>query len=170
MLRFMLRNMLITSRPEDSIVSAFVGALSVHIKNMGDLELAAGTHDDILAFLRTRLDSDKLNIYCDVLATKVQGLFQWAAVACGYILNPPGFFDFSGTKCIEHLLKPTADRRRPDPLDELYKEVLKGYFQEAQCLFRSVMGQLIAAFEPLSIQSLISLRLHASICYVYAPT
>src|SRR6266702_4274468 len=156
---------LITSRPEDGVESAFVGAPSVLIKYMDDLELAAKTHDDILAFLRTRLRSDELSIYCDALATKAEGLFQWAAVTCGYILEPPEFFDFSRIKCMEHLLKPTADHRRPDPLDELYEEVLKGYFrhQGAQRLFRSVMGQLIAAFEPLSIRSLITLRQHASI-------
>jgi len=155
----------ITSRPEDDIESAFVEAPSVRIKRMNDLELAAKTHDDILTVLRTRLHSDELIIYCDALATKAEGLFQWAAVACGYILEPPEFFDFSRIKCIEHLLKPTADNRRPDPLDELYEEVLKGYFrhQGAQRLFRSVMGQLIAAFEPLSIRSLIALRQHASI-------
>ena len=132
---------------------------------MDDLELAVKTHDDILTFLRTMLLSDALNIYCVALATKAEGLFQWAAVACGYILDPPGFFDFSTIKCIQHLLKPTVDHYRPDPLDGLYKEVLKGYFgdQGAQRLFRSVMEQLIAAFEPLSIRSLIALRRHASL-------
>ncbi len=156
---------LITSRPEDGIESAFVGAPSVRIKYMNDLELAAKTHYDILTFLRMMLLSEELNIYCDALATKAEGLFQWAAVACGYILDPPEFFGFSRVKCIKHLLKPTADHRRPDPLDELYEEVLKGYFrhQEAQLLFRSVMGQLIAAFEPLSFRVLITLRQRASI-------
>ncbi|KAH9024625.1 hypothetical protein EDB85DRAFT_269188 [Lactarius pseudohatsudake] len=158
----------ITSRPEDAIKSAFVGvgALSVRIESMDDPELAAETHGDILTFLRTKLDSDELNIHCDALATKAEGLFQWAAVACGYILEGPlEFFDFSRTKCIKHLLKLTADRHRPDPLDKLYDEVLKGYFTTpgAQRLFRSVVGQLIAASEPLSIRSLIALRPHASI-------
>ncbi len=156
---------LITSRPEDGIESAFVGAPSVRIKYMDDLELAAKTHDDILTFLRTTLLSEELNHYCDALATKAEGLFQWAAVACGYILDPPESFDFSRVKCIEHLLKRTVDRHRPDPLDELYEEVLKGYFrhQGAQRLFRSVVGQLIAAFEPLSTRSLIALRQRVSI-------
>jgi len=156
---------LITSRPEDGIESALVGAPSVRIKHMDDPELAASTRDDILTFLRTMLLSDGLNIYCAALATKAEGLFQWAAVACGYILDPPEFFGFSRVKCIEHLLKPMADHRRPDPLDELYEEVLKGYFrhQDAQRLFRSVMGQLIAALEPLSIRSLITLRQRAFI-------
>ncbi len=138
---------------------------------MDDLELAVKTHGDILTFLRTTLLTGELIHYCDTLATKAEGLFQWAAVACGYTLDPPDFFDFSWTKCLEHLLKPTADHRRPDPLDALCEEVLKGYFrhQGAQRLFRSVLGRLVAAFEPLSIQSLIALRRHASIDDDFGP-
>jgi hypothetical protein len=48
-------------------------------------------------------------------------------------------------------------------LDELYKDVLEGYFddQEARDLFRSVVGQLITSIEPLTIRLLIPLRQHA---------
>ncbi len=159
---------LITSRSEHDIESVFVGAPSVRIKHMDDLELAAKTHDDILALLRERLPSEEFRNYGNALAMKAEGLFQWAAVACGYILKPPGSFGFSKKKCIEHLLRLAADYHRQDhrqdPLDELYKEVLEGYFihQEAQLLFRSVVGQLITAFEPLSIRSLTTLRRHTS--------
>ena len=49
-------------------------------------------------------------------------------------------------------------------MDELYKEVLEGYFKEKETrdLFRSVVGQLITSIEPLTIRSLITLRQHAS--------
>jgi hypothetical protein len=49
-------------------------------------------------------------------------------------------------------------------LDELYTEVLEGYFKkkETRVLFRSVVGQLITSIEPLTIRSLITLRHHAS--------
>ncbi len=129
---------------------------------MDDRQLAAKTHDDILAFLQKRLPSEEFRNYGNALAIKAEGLFQWAAVACGYILKPPASFGFSKKKCIEHLLRLTADHHRQDPLDELYKEVLEGYFthQEARLLFRSVVGQLITAFEPLSIRSLTTLRHH----------
>jgi len=155
---------LITSRPEYDIESAFIGASSVRIKHMDDLELAAKTHDDILTFLRERLPSEEFRNYGNALAIKAEGLFQWAAVACGFILKPPGSFGFSKKKCIGHLLRLTADYHRQDPLDELYKEVLEEYFidQEARLLFRSVVGQLITAFEPLSIRSLTTLRHHTS--------
>ena len=150
---------LITSRPEDGIESALVGAPSVRIRHMTDSELAASTHDDILVFLRERLPFDEFRNYGEALSIKAEGLFQWAAVASQLILDPPGRFGYSKKKCISHLLKPGANRNGQDPLDELYKEVLEGYFsdREAQILFRSAVGLLITAAEPLSIRSLTTL-------------
>ncbi len=157
---------LITSRPERDIESAFAGdrLTSIKIKYMNDSELAATTHDDILAFLQEKLPSGEFRKYGEALAIRAEGLFQWAAVARGYILNPPEFFGFSKKRCIEHLLRLTADRRGQDPLDELYTEVLEGYFtrQESRLLFQSVVGQLITSIEPLTIRSLTTLRHHAS--------
>jgi hypothetical protein len=154
----------ITSRPEHAILSALVEAQSVEIKYMDDTELAAETHGDILAFFQQRLPSDELGQYVGALAAKAEGLFQWAAVASQLILDPPARFRFSKEKCINHLLEPSTNRRGQGLLDELYKEVLEGYFedQEARDLLRSVVGQLITLIEPLTIRSLIALRQHAS--------
>jgi hypothetical protein len=154
---------LITSRPEDGIERALVGAPSITIRHMTDFELAASTQDDILVFLRERLPTDEFRNYGDELAIKAEGLFQWAAVASQFILDPPGRFGYSKKKCINHLLKPGANRDGQDPLDELYSEVLEGYFtdREARFLFRSVVGQLITSIEPLSIHCLTTLRRHA---------
>ena len=150
---------LITSKPEDGVESALVGAPSVRIRHMTDAELAATTHADILVFLKKRLPSDEFRNYGDALATKAEGLFQWAAVASQFILDPPGCFGYSKKKGMNHLLKAGANRDGQDPLDELYKEVLEGYFsdREAQILFRSAVGLLITAAEPLSIRSLTTL-------------
>ena len=154
---------LITSRPEDGIERALVGALSVTIRYMTDFELAATTQNDILLFLQERLPPSEFRSYGNELAVKAEGLFQWAAVASQFILEPPGRFGYSKKKCINHLLKPGANRDGQDPLDELYIEVLEGYFtdREARLLFCSVVGQLIASIEPLSIRSLTTLRRHA---------
>ena len=154
----------ITSRPEHSIMSVLSGAPSVRIRYMDDAELAAETHKDILTFLRGKLPLDKFGGYIEALAAKAEGLFQWAAVASQLILDPPERFDYSQETCIKHLLKPSINRLGQDLLDELYQEVLEGYFkdEEARDLFRSVVGQLIASIEPLTIRSLISLRQHAS--------
>ncbi len=155
---------LITSRPEDGIELALVGAPSVRIRHMKDSELAAKTHDDILAFLREGLPSDDFTKHGNALAIRAEGLFQWAAVASQFILDPPGLFGYSRKKVIRNLLKPSANRDGQDPLDELYKEVLEGYItgREARLLFCSVAGQLLTAIEPLSIRSLTTLRRHAS--------
>ena len=155
----------ITSRPEYPIVSALVEAQSVKIKYMDDAELAAETHGDILAFFQERLPSNELRHYVEALASKAEGLFQWAAVASQFILDPPVRFRYSSReKCIKHLLESSANSRGQDLLDGLYKEVLEGYFkdQEERDLFRSVVGQLIASIEPVTIRSLIPLRQHAS--------
>ncbi len=155
---------LVTSRPEDGIEYALVGAPSIRTRRMNDSELATKTHDDILAFLRERLPSDEFRNYGDALAIKAEGLFQWAAVASQFILDPPGRFGYSKKKCINHLLDPSTNRNGQDPLDALYKEVLEGYFtdQETRLLFRSVLGQLITSIEPLTIRSLTTLRQHTS--------
>ncbi len=152
---------LITSRPEDGILYAFDGAPSARLKYMNDSELAARTDDDILTYLQSLLPSDEFEKHGVALARKAEGLFQWAAaaVAGGFILEPPKCFAFSKKACINHLLKLTTDREGHDPLDELYKEVLEGYMthRKARLLFRSVVGQFITAFEPLSIRSLTTL-------------
>ncbi|KAH9066830.1 hypothetical protein EDB87DRAFT_463860 [Lactarius vividus] len=154
---------LITSRPEDGIVPALVGAPSVRTRYMKDSKLAAKTDDDILALLRKRLPSDEFANHGDALAIRAEGLFQWAAVASQLIINPPGRFGYSKKKVIRHLLKHGASRDGQDPLDELYLEVLEGYItgREARLLFRTVMGQLLTAIEPLSIRSLTTLQRHA---------
>ena len=155
----------ITSRPEDRIQSAFDGAPSTRIKYMNDPQLAAQTDADILSFLRHLLPVDEFEKHGVALARKTEGLFQWAAVAGRFILDPPECFGFSKKECINHLLKLTTDHADgQDPLDDLYKEVLEGYIthRKTRLLFRSVVAQLITAFEPLSIRSLTTLRGHAS--------
>jgi hypothetical protein len=154
----------ITSRPEHAIVSELVEAQSIKIKYMDDTELATETHKDILAFFQQRLPSIEFRHYVEALAVKTEGLFQWAAVTSQLILDPPERFDYSEETCIKHLLEPSTKRRGRDLLDDLYEEVLAGYFkdEEARDLFRSVVGQLIASIEPLTIRSLITLRQHAS--------
>jgi hypothetical protein len=154
----------ITSRPEHAIVSVLDEAQSVKIKYMDDAELAVETDKDILTFLREKLPSDKFGGYVKALAVKAGKLFQWAAVACQLVLDPSEDFDYDEETCIKHLLEPSTNPRGQDPLDRLYEEVLGGYFkgQEAQDLFRSVVGQLITSIEPLTIRTLISLRQHAS--------
>jgi hypothetical protein len=154
---------LITSRLEIDICLPFVNASEgFQIVRMDDSELAAGTDDDIRLYFQKNLFQDTFKQYGDELVTKAEGLFQWAAVACGYInYPPPGLTKDDG---ILGLLEPSAYHedlgQALAPLYDLYKQVLEGYFKAriVKHRFRSVMGLLLAAFEPLSIDSLIALR------------
>jgi NACHT domain len=151
---------LVTSRPENGIEPAFAKALSIDILYMDDAKLAAKTEQDIGVYLQKELPPDVFKDHGVKLAKAAEGLFQWAAVACGFIKRPPASFGFNKKDCIQLLLGPSQDRYGQDPMDKLYEEVLEGYFNphEEQVLFRSVMGQLFAAIEPLSLRSLITLR------------
>jgi NACHT domain len=156
---------LITSRPENGIEPAFARASHIDTLYMNDSKLAAKTEQDIGVYLQKELPPDVFEDHGIELAKAAEGLFQWAAVASGFINSPPATFGFSEKKCVRRLLGHSRDANGQDPLDKLYEEVLEAYFKprEAQILFRSVMGQLFASMEPLSLHSLIALRRHAPI-------
>ena len=79
---------LITSRPEKGIEPAFANAQSVRTLYMSDATLAADTEQDIAMYFRNELPEDVFNNYGDKLARAAEGLFQWAAVSCGFINSP----------------------------------------------------------------------------------
>ncbi|KAH9054119.1 hypothetical protein EDB87DRAFT_139742 [Lactarius vividus] len=149
----------ITSRLEGDIGPAFLEAKSVVVKRMDDDVLRATTHHDIRTFLQENLNSDDFKNYGEALASRAEGLFQWAAVACGYIQEHQSVG--GKRERIKHLLQLAADYHGQDPLDELYKEVLEAYFKNEEAVFRFLVGQLLAAFEPLSIRSLTTMLQHA---------
>jgi AAA ATPase domain len=155
---------LVTSRPEDGIERVFSKASSVDTIYMNDAKLALKTEQDIAMYLQKELPPDVYKDHGVKLATAAEGLFQWATVACGFI-NSRASIGLSMKKRIERLLGHSRGRRGEGLLDVLYEEVLKEYFEtdEARMLFRTVMGQLLAAIEPLSIESLISLQRHAPV-------
>ncbi|KAI0261015.1 hypothetical protein BC834DRAFT_972973 [Gloeopeniophorella convolvens] len=146
---------LITSRPEKDIEQAFSGALSTNLLYMNDTKLSAKARDDICAYFQKNLPKRVVDQHGDALAEKAEGLFQWASVACGYIRRPPrGLTEGS---CIRRLLNPSSEQKRMDPLDDLYRTILSSYFDlddpEIRQRYQSVMGQLFALFEPLSIDT-----------------
>jgi len=155
---------LIASRLETDITRAFsnVSDASFQTVHMDDSKLAAKTDDDIHLYFQKNLPLDMFTQYGDELMKKAEGLFQWAAVACGYINYPP--HGLTENDCIRGLLKLSADHeelgRELRLLYDLYEQVLDGYFKvdRVRRRFRSIMGQLLAAFEPLSIHSLTALR------------
>jgi AAA ATPase domain len=155
---------LITSRPEDGIERAFANVTSFDTLYMDDPNLASNTEQDIGLYLQKELPPEVYEAYGVELAKAAEGIFQWASVACGFI-NSPASIGLTIRKCVQRLLGHSRGHNGEGLLDNLYEEVLAEYFKtdEAQALFRTIMGQLFAATEPLSIESLIALRRHAPV-------
>ena len=78
---------LITSQPEDGIESAFLAVESVIIKHMNDHELQQRIATFSPFSGRDSLPHD-FKQYGEALATRAEGLFQWAVAACEDILEP----------------------------------------------------------------------------------
>ncbi|KAI0258834.1 hypothetical protein BC834DRAFT_962954 [Gloeopeniophorella convolvens] len=153
----------ITARPEKQIEPAFLRTSSTQIVRIDDSSLAADADNDILAYCLQQLpgrDRDARK-----LAGKAEGSFQWAAVACKYVQNVPD--GLTEDDCLRDLLHPMTGSGpgRMDPLDTLYHTVLASRFNltdgRVRKRYQSVMGQLLAVFEPHSIDALTSLRTYA---------
>ncbi|KAI0318856.1 hypothetical protein OF83DRAFT_1056097 [Amylostereum chailletii] len=157
----------ITSRAEPDITDIFDASdVSKHIRflRMDDNSLAASTSIDILAYIRSRRDKSNAQLQmflnedrCQKLANKSEGLFQWASVACKHLAVSVGGLTISDI--FENLVEPSANGTH---LDALYKQVLQQHFvmsnPRVERRFKSVMGRVLAAFEPLSLWSLAELH------------
>ena len=154
----------ITSRPENGIELAFADARSVRTIYVNDPKLAARTEQDIALYLQNELPEEVFKDYGVQLAKAAEGVFQWAAVASSFI-NSPSNLGLSMKRRVQRLLGHSRGLNGEGLLDNLYEEVLKEFFKsvQAQALFRSIIGPVLAAIEPLSINSLITLRRHAPI-------
>ena len=88
--------------------------------------------------------------WCSLLVKSSEGLFQWAAVTCHYIMDPYG-----GQLPYERL---ESFLETGSGLDELYYKVLKQAFQgnvsKVMNRYRSVMGRILTAKEPLPLSTL----------------
>ena len=88
--------------------------------------------------------------WCSLLVKCSEGLFQWAAVACHEIMYPPGG-ELSNEQ-FEFFLKTGSG------LGKLYSGVLNQAFQinnsKVMDRYRSVMGRILTAKEPLSLSTL----------------
>jgi AAA ATPase domain len=155
---------LITSRQEDGIERAFANASSVDMLYMDDPKMAANTEDDIRMYLQKELDPEVFEAHGDELVKAAEGLFQWAAVASGFI-NSRASLGLGVKKHVQRLTGHSRGFSGEGLLDSLYEEILNECFtsDEARTLFRTIMGQLFAAIEPLSIDSLVALRQYVPI-------
>jgi hypothetical protein len=118
--------------------------------NLNELDLSLYIENklsDIKSELEARWPN---NEWCTLLVKSSEGLFQWAAVTCQYIMNPYG-----GMLPYEYLESFLETR---SGLDNLYYEVLNQAFQrndsKVMNRYRSVMGRILTAKEPLPLSTL----------------
>ncbi|KAF7970733.1 hypothetical protein HWV62_23190, partial [Athelia sp. TMB] len=146
---------LITTRAEEDITRAFHNKSLVNIKHM-DAADRATINDDISAFIQSQL-ADIVDLlerempekqWCHGLVNASDCLFQWAATACLAILQRKG--GYLQTEILFDLI------RNKRNLDELYTTILAREFKEddfvAMSRFKRVMGNILAAKEPLSMR------------------
>lgn len=148
---------LLTSRPEADIEDLFRASAHILVKRMD--ELSSSTEADIRSYIHARMsdpDISDIDNKCErVLATKCEGLFQWASVACEFIkgLGEPGF---THRERFDLIVQGTTNQ--PQPLDPLYQMVLHHLFRTPNTAvmnrFKLVMSLVLTAFEPLSVNSL----------------
>ena len=121
-----------------------------------DEALANEVDDDLLTYVRTKLqDTDIDEGSLHMLAKRAEHLFQWASVACFYIAKPPR--GLNSKSCLQRVLHPTVSKKAVHPLDALYMTVLERFDMDDNDIadnFRSVMGQILGAYEPLPIVGL----------------
>jgi hypothetical protein len=121
---------------------------------------------DINKFVRTMLPSSKFSDEnCSALARKTEGLFEWAAVACRFILDASHRGE-DQLDCFQKIMstsRDTDDSEKPskDPsshYDSIYKTILS-QIKDVK-LAVSVMTQMVTVFEPLPCPALQELRKH----------
>jgi hypothetical protein len=151
---------LVTGRAERDIRDALDGKQHVISKHMETID----ANNDIFFFVQTQLcDVAELeqkwpkSHWCQMLVDKSEGLFQWASTACRFIKGD-GEKVLDPVKQLGILVSSASRSAQRSQLDELYTRILKRIFEtndtDLMGCFRSVMGCMLAAKEPLSISAL----------------
>lgn len=154
---------LLTSRTIDDISQALS---SVHVTSKVMHDISKTTIDrDISTYISMRLAHIDTTFFDQhwlrTLVVQPEGLFQWAFVACEFIQGL-GQFSNPATRFNKLTNFPTAHPLTK--LDTLYETILQEMFinnnKDDIQVFRSVMGQILAGFEPLSLADLTTMRKH----------
>jgi hypothetical protein len=160
---------LITSRPLDDIGKSLDDNLA-HVRHVSINDPShvstESSQDDIQLYISKRLnDLRRDEVFHDgdfeTLARKSDGLFEWARLACEYIMST----NKAGMEPMDQFEDLIAGTSESDKgiylLDDMYRRVLKEFMPEnkkALYRVRSVMGQIIASLEPLSMTALTAMR------------
>ena len=151
---------LITTRPEPDITKALhlvCKCQYIKHKHVDDAEMKNQLSElDLSLYIQSKLSNiSELEArwpdgeWCSLLVKRSECLFQWAAVACRDIMNPYGRLP---VQCLEFYLETGSG------LDELYEAVLNQglHVNDSRVMerYRSVMGRILTAKEPLSLSTL----------------
>ncbi|EIM84651.1 WD40 repeat-like protein [Stereum hirsutum FP-91666 SS1] len=155
----------VTSRLEDDVRRCILNKDANPISHML-MDKVINTTDDILTYVRhemmhsddyeEHLDSEQ----CKMLATKAEGLFQWASTVCKY-LRGNNEIGLLLEERLDDILEVSPNLGDAAPLDRLYMNILHSLVPDdvrAMTRFKSVVGQVLACVEPVSIETLKDIR------------
>jgi hypothetical protein len=149
---------LVTSRPEDDIQTAFASKSWILPRNLVDVN-DASTDDDIRRYVKSELSSEQMLLrkwssrpWEDLIVSRAEHLFQWAFVACNFVKGT-GEAGVNPVRRYAYLSEHESDARL-DKLDQLYTAVLVNLYGSSKSdraqLFKTVLGRVLSAREPLS--------------------
>ncbi|GJJ10665.1 hypothetical protein Clacol_004892 [Clathrus columnatus] len=154
---------LITSRPEHDILLTFKNSQShIRSKMMNNIP-ETETNRDIFTYFKTTLKGESFgNAELKQLVDLSQGLFQWAYLASEFLTGLGNGAGSTISERYEDLISTQHIESIEDPLDAMYNQILSSLFDlkspRVMSRFRSVIGSIVAASEPLSLNELIALR------------
>ncbi|ETW77143.1 hypothetical protein HETIRDRAFT_118589 [Heterobasidion irregulare TC 32-1] len=154
---------LLTSRPEADVERLFKPNAHMILKRMQDISPQL-TELDITAYIHNRLSGPSYSVIDDArksaLVSRCEGLFQWASVACTFIIG----LGITGLEPLDRYnLLIEGKVHETAGLDGLYTTVLSYLFpiQRSAALdesimdgFRFIMALVLTTFEPVSVKSL----------------
>jgi hypothetical protein len=155
---------LLTSRPLDDILSALQNRVHIVSKAIDDIPESSITLD-IKSYISERLalvddlffDDNRLRL----LVNHSEGLFQWAFVACEFIQGSTSSCRLSSPEQRFQQLINSTSGAAPS-LDQLYNTILQEICPDDNeddiQAFQSVMGLVLALYEPLSLGALTAMR------------
>jgi hypothetical protein len=157
---------LVTSRPEGDIQTAFASKPWILSRNLAEAN-EASTDNDIKRYVESELSNEQVLIekwphkpWEDLIILRAEHLFQWAFVACSFIKGT-GEAGVNSVRRYTYLSEHESDARL-DKLDQLYKAVLVNLYGSGESdrvkLFRTVLGRVLSARDPLSLGALTNLR------------
>jgi hypothetical protein len=158
---------LVTSRPDQDIREAFSNKSWIICKDLMEIDISS-TDGDIRSYVNSMLSSEQDLIdqwpdkpWLDLFVDRAEHLFQWAFVACTFVKGVEEHV-VDPVKRYMRLSNQSSSRLRG--LDLLYTTVLRSIFQTEDDeddmveRFRTVLGRVLSAKEPLSLSALTELR------------